>query len=52
MGGKMFFSILFFILLKTNTNDAHMQNLIQILRKMSSKIQKIQKYLEKWGKKL
>ena len=33
---KIFFSIFFFILLKTNTNDAHMQNIIQILRKMNS----------------
>ena len=34
-GGKIFFST-FFILLKRNTNDAHMQNFIKILRKMNS----------------
>ena len=42
-GKKYFFPYFFFILLKTNTNDAHMQNNIQILRKMNPWIQKIWK---------
>ena len=34
-GGKYFFPLFYFCLLKTNPNDAHMQNIFQILRKMN-----------------
>ena len=41
---KIFFSIFFFILLKTNTNDAHMQNIIQIPPKMKTGVQNVFKW--------
>ena len=43
---KIFFPLFYFCLLKTNTNDTHMQNIIQILRKMNPWIQKIWKYYQ------
>ena len=42
-GGKYFFPY-FFILLKTNTNDAHMQNFIQIPHKMKTGVQNVFKW--------
>ena len=40
---KIFFSTFVFILLKTNTNYAHMQNFIQIHRKMIHEFRKLDK---------
>ena len=42
-GKKIFFSI-FFILLKTNTNYAHMQSFIQIPQKMKTGVQNVFKW--------
>ena len=48
-GEKIIFpTFLFFFLLQTNTNDAHMQNIIQILRKMNSMNPENLKILSKW----
>ena len=50
-GKKIFFSTFLFLFTSTNTNDAHMQNIIQILRKMNPWIPKIWKQnVFKWEK--
>ena len=45
-GKKYFFPYFFFILLKTNTNDAHMQNFIQIPEKMKTGVQNVLKWVK------
>ena len=40
-GKKYFFPLFYFILLKTNTNYAHMQNFIQIPQKMKTGVQNV-----------
>ena len=42
--GKNIFFHIFFILLKTNTNDADMQNIIQIPQKMKTGVQNVFKW--------
>ena len=44
--GKKYFFPHFFILLKRNTNDAHMQNFIQIPQKMKTGVQNVFKLVK------
>ena len=43
-GKKYFFPLFYFCLLKTNTNDTHMQNFIQIPEKMKTGVQNVFKW--------
>ena len=45
-GEKYFFPLFYFILLKTNTNYAHMQNFIQIPQKMKTGVQNVFKLVK------